>query len=102
LPKLPSDPVEVPARPNDHAHPTDLPRDHLDLTRVHAGAYLDAERLDPLDDRSGALRGAGWTVERGEELVAGSVDLLTAIEFFAEAANALSPGCGVPCRRELS
>ena len=52
-----------------------LPVDDLALARVKAGADLEAELSDALGDRAGAADRARRAVERGEEPVAGLVEL---------------------------
>ena len=55
--------------------PADLRPDHLDLAHVDAGPHLDAEALNVANHRLGAPDGLGGLVERGEEPIAGRVDL---------------------------
>src|SRR5207237_8960638 len=59
--------------------PTDLGTDDLDLAHVDPRSDLDAEALDVADDLLGAPDGLGRLVERGEEPVAGGVDLPPAV-----------------------
>jgi hypothetical protein len=54
---------------------TDLPVDRLDLSGVHAGADLEIEGPNSVDDRLRAPHGASRAVERREEAVSRRVDL---------------------------
>jgi hypothetical protein len=57
---------------------TELSVDHLALTGMHPGPHFDAQGPRCVSDRASATHGSGGTVERGEQSVAGGVDLLAA------------------------
>ena len=62
-------------RADIHGDPSDLAADRLDLARVHPAAYLEPEVSNRFADRLCAPDAARGAVERGEEPVAGRVDL---------------------------
>src|SRR3990170_3129339 len=60
-------------------HPSHLAVDPLAFTRVQPGPNFDSQRPNLLDDRLGTANCARRTIERGEEPIAGRVDLGSAI-----------------------
>src|SRR5205823_14646140 len=66
------------ARGDVHGHAADVCADHLALAGVYASAHIDAERADVLPDRTRAADRARGTVERRQEAVAESLDLVPA------------------------
>src|SRR5262249_49894094 len=61
-----------------HCHSGDVPVLELALTRVQSGAHIDAERLDAVANRAGALNGTGRAVEGREEPAAKRLHLRAA------------------------
>jgi len=68
------------ARADVHGDPGELVTDLLALAGVHAAANFEAELADALRDRACAHDRARWSVECGEETVAGVVDLAAAVQ----------------------
>jgi hypothetical protein len=61
--------------------PADLGAGDLDLPHMDAGPGVDPDAGETFQDRRRAVHGAGRLVERGEEPVAGRVDLAAAEAF---------------------
>src|SRR6476661_6844650 len=61
--------------PDVDRQPSQLALHHFALAGVNAGPNLDAEISHSRDDRRRAPDGPSWPVERGQEPVAGDVDL---------------------------